>query len=432
MDMSKFKVSLEGLSFLKSYSSLLWPIIIVLAAVIFLVLSPLMGGKLEKRISKESISMGKRIKSLNEEAVSARQSDEEKKYQDAYENDANQIAVLAKQSGRRELLSYKIFPEPKDTSSLIFDEFRDRFLDGIDELLVKVNTKDCPTDAELERAVNSSSAFNSRTRSGRSRGGRLFGGRQRRSSQLNEVDDMIVAELCRARAESASVYGNSADLSGYEFWKAFEYTGMDKAVEECWYWQLGYWIIEDVIDTIGATNSGSESIFTSPVKRLINVSFTKSARSFSSRSRGRRSRRTGGAGARADRPSYVLSIGDGFTEPCTGRLCSDDIDVVHFTLSVLVETKDVPLFMQQLCSSKEHRFKGFSGNEPDRTFAHNQITILEYDISPIDRSRVEHKLYEYGEDALVKLDLTCEYIFDRKGYDEIKPEAIKKALTSSE
>jgi len=434
MDMPKFKVSLEGLSFLKSYSSLLWPVIIVLSAVIFLVLSPLMGGKLEKRISKESISAGKEVKYRNEEAVSARQSDEEKKYQDAYENDANQIAALARQSSLRELLSYKIFPEPKETSSLIFDEYREHFLGGIDELLVNVNAKDCPTDAELERAVSSLSAMSGQTRRGRSRSFSLFGGRRGSSSQLNEVDDMIVLELCRARAESASVYVNPSDLSGYEFWKAFEYTGMDKAVEECWYWQLGYWIIEDVIDTIVATNSGSESVLTSAVKRLLNVSFVKSARSFtSSRSSRSRNRRTVGTGVRgaADRPSYVLSNGDGLTEPCTGRFCSDEIDVVHFNLSVLIRTKEVPLFMQQLCSSKEHKFKGFSGDEPEQTFAHNQITILECDISPVDQSKDEHKPYVYGEDALVKLDLTCEYIFDSKGYDEIKPEVIKGTSTIS-
>jgi len=433
MDMSKFKVSFEGLSFLKSYSSLLWPVIIVLVAVIFLVLSPLMGGKLEKRISKDSISAGKQVKYLNEDVVSARQSDEEKKYQDAYENDANQISALAMQSSLRELLSYKIFPEPKETSSLIFDEYREHFLEGIDELLVKVNAKDRPTDAELERAVNSSSALSGQTRRGRSRGLSLFSGRRGVSSQLNEVDDMIVLELCRARAESASVYVNPADLSGYEFWKAFEYTGMNTAVEECWYWQLGYWIIEDVIDTIGTTNSGSESVLTSAVKRLLSLSFVKSQRSFaSSRSRGRRSRRATGTGGRGiDRPSYVLSDGDGITEPFTGRFVNDEIDVVHFNLSVLIGTKEVPLFMQQLCSSKEHKFKGFSGTEPEQTFAHNQITILEYDISPVDQSKNEHKPYVYGEDALVKLDLICEYIFDSKGYDEIKPEVIKGTSTSS-
>jgi hypothetical protein len=250
---------------------------------------------------------------------------------------------------------------------------------------------------------------------------------------LNEVDDMIVLELCRARAESASVYINPADLSGYEFWKTFEYTGMDTAVEECWYWQLGYWIIEDVIDTINATNSGSESVLTSAVKRLLSVSFVRSGRSFSSsRSRRRRSRQTVGTGTRGvDRPSYVLSNRDGLTEPCTGRFCSDEIDVVHFNLSVLIGTKEVPLFMQQLCSSKEHKFKGFSGNEPEQTFAHNQITILEYDISPVDRSKDEHKPYVYGEDALVKLDLICEYIFDSKGYDEIKPKVIQDIPTST-
>ncbi|MHC4394153.1 MAG: hypothetical protein ACYS1A_00725 [Planctomycetota bacterium] len=426
MGIAKFKGAFEGLSFLKSYSSLLWPVIISLAAVLFLVLSPLMGSRLEKRIATESVLTGRRVKSLSRDTISGKQSQVEKKYQDAYENDANQIAVLVKQSSRRQLLSYKIFPEPKDTSALIFDEFRQRFRDGLDALMDKVNANDCPTDTELERAISSSNASNSRTR--RRRGESMFRGR-RSSSRLSGVDEMIVAELCREKAESARVYANSTDLSGYEFWRNYEYVGMDKAVEDCWYWQLGYWIIEDVIDTIDVMNSGSQNVLTLPVKRLMIVNFVKSRiGGFGSRSRFRRRRSGSRTSVRGDKPDYVRSINDGFTEPCTGRFCDNDIDIVHFNLSVLLRTKDIPLFMQQLCSAKQHKFKGFLGNEPEQTSTHNQITILEYDTGPIDRESSEHKLYQYGENAVVKLDLICEYIFDKNGYDEIKPKVVKDSL----
>ena len=37
-----------------------------------------------------------------------------------------------------------------------------------------------------------------------------------------------------------------------------------------------------------------------------------------------------------------------------------------------------------------------------------------------------HKLYRYGEAAAVRLDLICEYIFKKDGYDEIKPETIEE------
>ena len=65
-------------------------------------------------MEKESILLGKKVDSLNRNAVARDQWKIEQKYQQAYENDANQIARLALQSTQRELLSYKIFPEPKD------------------------------------------------------------------------------------------------------------------------------------------------------------------------------------------------------------------------------------------------------------------------------------------------------------------------------
>jgi hypothetical protein len=86
--------------------------------------------------------------------------------------------------------------------------------------------------------------------------------------------------------------------------------------------------------------------------------------------------------------------------------------------------------MQELCSAKEHKFRGFAGDEPEQTFKHNQITILENKFRSIDEE--PYSLYRYGEDAVVELDLICEYMFNRKGYEEIKPETVKETLKGTE
>jgi hypothetical protein len=242
---------------------------------------------------------------------------------------------------------------------------------------------------------------------------------------LSQVDAAIADVLCQEKAESASVYANPADLAGYKFWEEYEYPGMQEAVEDCWYWQLAYWIAEDVIDTIDVLNSGSSRVFTSPVKRLLGVGFiTKGERRASKQAK---------RGASAAMPSYVLYSEEGLTESCTERFCDVDIDVVHFNVVVVVNSKSVLSFMQQLCSAKEHKFAGFFGeaDEPE-TFKHNQITVLESNISPIDREDSDHELYRYGEDAVVELDLICEYILNKKGYDEIKPPVIKELLEEVE
>jgi len=414
MDFSQFKEFVQ--SFLKSYSSLLVPAIIGLVGVLLFIPTQLMSNRLRKQMEKESVSMGKRVQSLSRSAVAHSQWEVEQEYQRAYERDANQTALLARQTSQRQLLSYKIFPKPKDTSVLIFKEFGREFRNMLDGLIARVNARDCPTDVELTRALQRSDS--SRSRRGVGMGRRMV--RPGLYRGLSEVDATIMEVLCREKAESACVYANPSCFSGYEFWKEYEYIGMDEAVEDCWYWQLGYWVIEDVIDTIGAMNSGSNSVFTSPVKRLLYVGFAG------------RDRTSRGKAAGDKRPSYVLSIEDGLAEPYTGRFCDDDIDVVHFNVVVVVSAKAVLPFMRELCSAKEHRFKGFFGEEQEQIFKHNQITILESRISPVDREDETHNLYRYGEDAVVELDLICEYIFNKKGYEEIKPETVKKELLREE
>ncbi|MDD5327062.1 MAG: hypothetical protein PHY02_04515 [Phycisphaerae bacterium] len=401
MDIPKFKDVIQKLSFLRNYSSLILPVIITVVAVLLFVPTQLMSTKLKKQIERESISLGRNIQSLSESAVSRNQWEIEQEYQQKYERDANQTEVFARQSSQRPLLSYKIFPAPKDPSTLIFGQFGQQFRRSADRLIANINALSCPTEAELRKGLQGSS------RQGFEEG----------TEKRSEVEATITDVLCREKAQSAFVYAVPTDLSGYEFWEEYEYTGIDAAVEDCWYWQLGYWVIEDIIDTIDSLNTGSDSVFTSPVKRLMAVNFEAG-------------KKTDG-GKAATRPSYVLSSKNAIAEPHTGRFCNDDIDVVHFHVVVVVDTKAILPFMQKLCSAKQHKFRGFSGEEQERVFKHNQITVLESNISPIDRENATHYLYRYGEDAVVELDLICEYVFDKKGYDDIKPELIKEPLQNT-
>lgn len=407
MNIPKFKDIMQVLSVFKDYSSLLTPVVLVLVGVLVFVPTQLMSSKLKKQIAEESISkIGKKIKSLSRDTVARDQWLVEQEYQFAFASDANQVTLLARQSSQRPLLSYKIFPEPKDTSMLIFEEFGNRFRDAIDKQIIRLNARDCPTIAEIERDSQNSGRSVARNRGmGRSPVWR---------GSSSGVDIIIKDVLCQAKAESASVYANAIDLSGYEFWKEYEYTGMDKAVKDCWYWQLAYWIIEDVIETIDTMNSWSNTVFASPVKRLMSVGFTKDEDSYRDRT------------TISGEPGYVLSAENGFTGSCTDRWSNDNIDVVHFNISVVVSAKAVLPFMQQLCSAKRHKFKGWSGEEQEQIFKRNQITILRSQIKPVDMEDEVHDLYRYGEDAVIKLDLICEYIFNKNGYEEIKPESIKK------
>jgi len=434
MEIPGFKEIIQKLSVIRHNSSLLAAVIIAVVAIGLFIPTQLISSKLEKQVEAESIGKGKIVQSQSMNAVSHEQWKQEQKYQQSYAEDANQIRLLMGQSAERELLSYKIFPEPMDTSALIFEEFGQRFREGVEQLIARINASDCPSDAELDRSLKSTSL---RSRYGRRRpvSVRSFSRSFRGSyyGRFSDIDATIIDEICREKANSASVYTHPIDVSGYEFWREYQHPGRDEAVKDCWYWQLGYWVIEDVIDTIAACNAGSDSVFTSPVKRLWNVSFALRDRRY-----GRPTMRQSMRGLRTkrsleDKPIYILAVEDGLTKPCTARFCSDDIDVIHFNVTVLVSADAVLPFMQKLCSAKEHKFRGWDGGiEPTETFKHNQITILESNIQPIDRESAEHAFYRYGEDAVVELDLICEYIFNKAGYDKIKPQVIKDELQTEE
>ena len=216
--MFNFRGLIEKLSFFKN-SSLLLPIIIGAVGGLMFIPTQLLSSRLKGKVESKSIAIGRKVNS--EEPVAAEQWKTEQQRLVACENDANQIARLSQQATQRELLSYKIFLE-KDQSALIFREFGQQYRGGIEQILTRINARDCPTDAEIERALQQSPLASSRldTTGASIRTPAMY---SRTSpyegsySGLNE-EATIIDGLCRERAESASVYANPAELSGYQFW----------------------------------------------------------------------------------------------------------------------------------------------------------------------------------------------------------------------
>ena len=209
---------IQKINIFSDFSSLILPVVIGLGAVLIFIPAQLMGSKFKKQVTQESVNgLGGEVQSLLKKPVSGDQHKVERDYQSTHKADKERIADFAAQSTQRELLSYSIFPKPKDTSKLVFQEFGRRYCDGIENLLAGVNAGDCPTEEELNKNIESSRA--SRKRRGRpgtsERGNvdlmsRLFGERTRgpargRYGHLNEVDSTIRDVLCEQKAKSASV-----------------------------------------------------------------------------------------------------------------------------------------------------------------------------------------------------------------------------------
>jgi hypothetical protein len=459
MDIKKpdLSVILDKLSFLKNNLALLAPICLALVAGLLLIPTELVGRSLRKKIESKSIAPARQLDGLRTSAVSEDQPITEREFQRDYAIDANQIAEMSIKSSSRPLLSYMIFPEPKDTSTLIFEQFGQEFINGIDAMVENARAKECPTDAELESvAPGNTRAAGGMTEDmgmmdmygGYGGGGGGMTGYGQQAGRVNEIEDAI----CKDKAVSGNVYFSYSDVAGYDFWNEYTFNGdTNWAIGDCWFWQLGYWIVEDVFSTVISCNKGSSTVFSSPVKRIKRVAFERdpmaifgagdytggAASSMSmmssdsmmyEQSMGPRgssggSRRGGqsGQGSAQGMPIYVTKASEGLTASCTDRLSDDVIDVVHFNLSVIIQSDYVLDFMRQLCSAKEHRFSGIDGQGSEQIRKHNQISILDSNIVPVVRRDFTHNLYRYGEDAVCELNLICEYVFEKQGYQDVFP-----------
>ena len=396
------------MNFIKKYSALIIPAAILVVAVLFILLAFLINSGVKKEMD-ESVSLAKNVSNQLKKTPSKDQAELMKKYQLKHKADADRISNMLLESTLRELVSYKVFPEPRDTSRQIFKDFGSDYRNAIQELVKKINASDAPSKQEIDMAQSVVS-------------------RDRRSSARGEIDPIVDA-ICKKRAQQASVYANPDLFAWYQLWDDYNFIGQADAIRDCWYSQVAYWIYSDVVDTIKILNEGSSKVSDSAVKRLFGVSFQKEADGAAS-SRG--SGREGNGGL--DMPVYITEeltpiLG---ADAWTNRICNEKIDVVHFSVSVVLSAEKVADFMKELCSEKEHVFLGWDGMQEARELKHNQITILSSKVVPVIPDDNDNLYYRYGSGAVVQWTGTCEYVFVNDAYDAIKPESIKELLGSND
>ncbi len=430
---------LKKLNFLKNNLALLVPILIAVLAILLFVPTTLLSRSLRKTIETKSVKAGQDIDRLVKDVNQAAEAEALAPYINAYAQDANAMDNLIKQTTLRELLSYKVFADPNtQTSQLVFDPYRQGFVSGIEAMLLSLKAGGPPTDAEINAALETSS------RSPYGRGGRAGAGAGRTSTaggayggmggmggipgmrrnfrMMTENDRKIVAEVCADKARVAKVYVNPVDIGGYAYWSDWKFEKWDKATKDAWYWQIGYWIVEDIAATIQQMNKDSENVLQAPVKRVMGVVFTQSRGGRTMMSRGRR---MSNIPKDKQTPTYATGVRNAMTgTPCTGRFTNDLHDIMQFDVHVVVKAADVMRFMQELCSSKTHKFRGWLGDQPEQTYKHNQISILESTIMPVDREDFEHSSFQYGDDEVVDLDLVCEYALYKAAYASIIPKEV--------
>jgi hypothetical protein len=421
IDLKQLAGSLKNvnLTSLRKYSSLFPSIGLLLVAGVIFILTLLMGGSVSKKMS-QSVQSFNEIRSKLSQTPSEAESAEAERYSQKYVEDAGKVNAMALKTSLRELICYNpvIFPEPVDKSTQIYDKFGSQYRQAIEKLVERIRAKDAPSEAEIT------------SRTGQPANAGMY---MARPTATTGPQNAMVDAFCLQRADEIPVYANPETFIWYGFWEKYTYRSKEQALKDCWHSQVAYWIYEDVIRTIEVFNADSAKVSLSPVKRLLGIRFDGPVQILSPVMSGgfegmgpMGMRNQASGGQVQDIPAYVRGYSAYLPVPWTGRMTNEEMDVVHFAVSVVVDSKSVMAFMKELCSAKPHTYREkFEQNGKEETGIHNQITLLQYQQEPVIRNNPIHAYYRYGKDATVQLNLICEYLFNRKAYDVIKPAPIK-------
>ncbi len=417
-----------NLSAVKKYTALMPATILLAASGIVFIGTIIVGGWVKQGMSA-SASTASSIRSVLNSVPSRQQAKEALAYAEMHTQDLKAVEDAAVAASQRELICYKpvIFPVPKETTSQVYIQYGRNYVSAVNALFEKMGAKDAPSDSEIRSQIGV----------GTGAGGAGAMGYASSTASTAASSNAQVDWLCEDRSNQIPVYGNPETLSWYPYWKTqFKHINADQSLKDCWYSQIAFWIYEDVAATIQSLNAGSSKVSTSPVKRLLGLRFDRPvfvvppAGSYGGMDM--MGMPMGGgiaAGQQTDIPKYVKGYGALVPIPWTNRICNDQVDVVHFAVSVVVDARYALSFMKELCSAKQHAFReGFKEDGAVKTAKHNQITILQSEIGPVNRTEPIHAYYRYGNSAVVRLNLVGEYLLNRKAVDAIKPDVIWKDL----
>ncbi len=459
------------MDFVKKYLAYGIYILVVLASIGIYAWSIMINNQNIKEY-KDIESKYKTASSLSSKAV---HENEIKFYNDNIklaEEDKKNVIDFCKMTSSRPFLFIKIFPfAPQDVRKQYYTNFGGEYCKAIENYLNVLHASDKPSALEEKNYLDNSKRTTTDPAGGGADMRRGGGGDLGMGMTSGSADQKLLIEMREKRAEEISVYANLESFVLYDFWQNHDgSTGTTAELQnDSWYSQIAHWIQEDVVLSINKINSTSNSVSENPVKRLIEISFSgpaatsgsgsgaaagvggramvgaMRARPITTAARGAINSsgigvasRTGnigslpgivenaggGAGATGARsginalqsPSYQMTI------PWTGHYTNTLTDVYHFTTSMIVESNKVNELINALQSARSN---------PDGTNSRNQITVLQYDLLPVNIQAEEIDGYYYGSGSLVQANIICEYVFFKAGYDSKVPESIKGGATEA-
>ena len=401
------------------------------------------------------------------------------------QKDAQAVEALARLTTMRPLIRDNIFPEPQgETSHSKFQKFADGYCDAIERLLHHetegLRAGDRPTvreESQVEFDYRENAAASAAAGAGGSRApiarraavprrtaARGLGGGPQ-DAQLETLIEVFRQE----RAKSIAIYANTDSFFGYGYWKEVNIGNLDEVsrLKDSWFSQMGYWIESDVVEAVIEINGESKSVPTSPIKRLIEISFggDKVSAPMSRTGSGNTFRRGQGAataGKAATRrlsdsvdnlPGFVMKpkaiaataaaprtrpggagpaeevLEGEITSSFTKRVGDDMVDVVQFEVAVVMDTSRIAKFLNALQGEKQ-TLVTLDGAE---AAAHHrsQVTVLQIHEESVDSDAEGNAGYYYGAGSLATVRLICEYMFFRKGYSHLLPDPVKELLDPS-
>lgn len=224
-------------------------------------------------------------------------------------------------------------------------------------------------------------------------------------AEFKEATEKLPEQLMHQAAASHKVYVEADAMDFDQAVQKAAFNGQPASAVDMWYAQMGLWIETDVAKAIATANASSNSILTSPVKRLIKITLP-----------------------RADKGFYIMDVsqsgnrGNNQTPPPpvapgtlvaaaspSGRVSNTLYDVVHFEMSVDVEADMIPVFLKDLTGDQF-------------------IYVNELNLSKVDSIAMQRQGYLYGDKPVARLDLKCEMLFLRDWTAPLMPPEIKQYL----
>ncbi len=182
-------------------------------------------------------------------------------------------------------------------------------------------------------------------------------------------------------------------------------------VAEMWYAQMALWIQQDVVKALaGLNNRVADAVKARqqrpwvgllPVKHLQRIAIQGYAFATAT-----------GSDATAGAPTQLgeaMPVG-GATPSFTKQQCSPAVDVIHFSVDLVVEARMLPQVIDEICKA------GFY-----------TPSLVNYSLQPFDPN---WNGYIYGSVPAIQVSLDFEGNFVRAKYEKWMPEAVKTAITA--